>query len=314
MRLSRRRRLPAATAMGIEAGQQRKTYPAGLSRGDDAPAGLGWVGIARSVRRIVQVVELADAGEARLQHLHVGPRRHRFDVVGRHGREEAIHHLAPGPEAVVVGPAPLHQPRHGALEGMAVHIGDTGHGNARRSAGRLALAHGRRDGRDGPPVDGDQDVAPPSLFEQRPPNMDLEHDGLPYFARILCEAGLASPVNVGSLCIDIMARRGQRRGWRRKHLWRLGDAGGSALDGCSHRDARPGAPRSRPRRGRRRRRARRPHRLGRPPFRAAPVRTRRAHQGRRPLDHARPDRLPHPPCLRRQPRARVRASPRRRRL
>ena len=48
-------------------------------------AGLGRVGIARAVGRIVQVVELADAGEARFQHLHIGPGGDGLDVVGRHG-------------------------------------------------------------------------------------------------------------------------------------------------------------------------------------------------------------------------------------
>ena len=42
--------------------------------------------------------------------------------------------------------------------------------------------------------------------------------------------------------------------------------------------------------------------------------SRRAHRSRRPLDHAGPDRLPHPPRLRRQPRARVRAASCRRQL
>ena len=48
-------------------------------------AHLRRIGVARTVGRVVQVVELADAGEARLQHLHIGPAPRRLDVVGRHG-------------------------------------------------------------------------------------------------------------------------------------------------------------------------------------------------------------------------------------
>ena len=134
-RLTRRGRLAAAAAVGIERGQQRQADAARLRRGDDAAAGLGRVGIARPVRCVVQVVELADPGEARLQHLHVGPCRYRLDVVGRHAREEPVHHLAPGPEAVVLRPAPLDETGHGALEGVAVHVGDTRHGDAGEALG-----------------------------------------------------------------------------------------------------------------------------------------------------------------------------------
>ena len=95
---------------------------------------------------MVQVVELADGGEARFQHLHVGPGGDRLDVVGRHAREEAVHDLAPGPEAVVLRPAPLGEARHGALEGMAVHVGDAGHGDAREP---LRSRRGRGAGLDG---------------------------------------------------------------------------------------------------------------------------------------------------------------------
>ncbi len=125
-----RGRLAAAAAVGIEGGQQRQPDAAHFCGGDDAAAGLRRVGIVRAVGRVVQIVELADGGEARFQHLHVGPGRDGLDVVGRHGGEKAVHHLAPGPEAVVLGAAPLHQPGHGALEGVAVHIGDARHGHS----------------------------------------------------------------------------------------------------------------------------------------------------------------------------------------
>ena len=73
----------------------------------------------------MQIVKLADRGEARFQHLHVGERGDRLDVVGCEPAEEAIHHLAPGPEAVGRRTAALGEPGHAALEGVAVQVGQT---------------------------------------------------------------------------------------------------------------------------------------------------------------------------------------------
>ena len=82
---------------------------------------------------MVQVVELADRGEAGLQHLDEGEGGDRLDVVGREPVEEAVHDLAPGPEAVGGGPAALGQARHAALEGVAVQVRQARHRGAREA-------------------------------------------------------------------------------------------------------------------------------------------------------------------------------------
>jgi hypothetical protein len=77
----------------------------------------------------MQVVELRHPGEARLEHLQVGQRRDRLEVVRRQPLDEAVHLLAPGPEGIGLGAAVLGEAGHGALEGVAVQV---------RQAGNLA--------------------------------------------------------------------------------------------------------------------------------------------------------------------------------
>ena len=95
------RRRAAEAAVHIESGQQRQADAGLLRRRGDARRHLAEVGIRPAVDVVMQVVELADGGEAGLEHLHVGERRDRLDVVRRELAEEAVHHLAPGPEAVI---------------------------------------------------------------------------------------------------------------------------------------------------------------------------------------------------------------------
>ena len=134
---------------------------------------------------------------------------------------------------------------------------------------RSASARGRtvgRDGRDGSALDGDQDVAPPSVVEQRARYMDLRH-GSPALLSI-CFAGRRCARRA------VMYRHNRTTGLASlapsiEHHRRPGDAGGSALD------AAPGSRRSTPppwprhHRGRRSRGTRWPHRLGRAARRAA---------------------------------------------
>jgi hypothetical protein len=104
-------------AAAIQHRQQCQPDPCLPGRGDDAQRHLGAVGIGRAVRRVVQAlgVELG---------------RDRLRVVGRDGGEEAVHHVPPLPEIVAAGPGALGQPRHGALEGVAVEVGDPRHHQA----------------------------------------------------------------------------------------------------------------------------------------------------------------------------------------
>src|SRR3546814_18508316 len=78
-----------------------------------------------------------------LQHLDVELRRDSLDLLGRQPGDEAVHHLAPGPEGVVpaaAGLGMLGEPRHGALEGVAVQVRHAGQHRDRKST-RLNSSH-----------------------------------------------------------------------------------------------------------------------------------------------------------------------------
>ena len=127
----------------------------------------------------MQVVELADAAETGFQHLDIELRRHRLDVVGRHFQGEAVHRLAPAPEGVGAGAARLGQPRHGALEGVAVQV------RHRRHEDGMALVAGQRryagiDGDDCAAGDGDADVFRPAFGQQRRGGVECGHGRIPH--------------------------------------------------------------------------------------------------------------------------------------
>ena len=128
--LALNRRRAAEIALGVEHRQQRQPDAGRGGRRRDALGRLGDVAVRAPVRPVVQVVELADRGEAGFQHLDEGEGGDRLDVVGREPVEEAVHDLAPGPEAVGRRPAALGQARHAALEGVAVQVRQARHGRA----------------------------------------------------------------------------------------------------------------------------------------------------------------------------------------
>ena len=78
-----------------------------------------------------------------------------------------------------LGPAPLRQAGHGALEGVAVHVGDAGHGDAGEALGAGRRRGVGRDGGDDAPVDLDEHVALPAGLEQGVGNVKLRHVGFP---------------------------------------------------------------------------------------------------------------------------------------
>ena len=130
------RRLPAETGMGIEHREKRQADAGRFGGGGDAFGQFGDVVIGRAGKIVVDIVKFADPREARLQHLDIGLRSHRLDIVRRHAADETVHHLAPGPEAVGRGAADFGEARHAALEGVAVQIGHAG------KADRVALVAG----------------------------------------------------------------------------------------------------------------------------------------------------------------------------
>ena len=90
-----RRPEPAAEVAGVE----QRDPDAGLGRRlDQGVAHRVRVVVRRPVRLVVQVVELADAGDPGRRHLAVGRPRQREVAVGVEPLRHGVHLLAPGPE------------------------------------------------------------------------------------------------------------------------------------------------------------------------------------------------------------------------
>jgi len=123
----------AEAAVRVEHRQQRKSDAAvGGGRGD-APGELAAGGERGAAAIVVQVVELADVGEAALEHLRVAQRGQRLEFIGTDALDETVHELAPAPEAVGAGAAPLGEAGEAALEGVTVNVGQP------RQSDRVAL-------------------------------------------------------------------------------------------------------------------------------------------------------------------------------
>ena len=82
--------------------------------------------LPRAVGRVVQVVELARAGVAGFEHLHVQLRGDIAQQLGREARGHRVHRLAPGPERILGIALAFGHAGHRALEGMRMQIGDAG--------------------------------------------------------------------------------------------------------------------------------------------------------------------------------------------
>jgi hypothetical protein len=133
--------------MAIEHGQQGQADAGAPGRNDDAMRELRRIGIARTVRRVVQIMELGDRRVAVQQAFNVELCRDRCHIVGCQDRDEAVHHLAPAPEIVACRAAVFRQARHGALEGVAVEVRHARHDEAGHGFG--AFRRSRRDRDDG---------------------------------------------------------------------------------------------------------------------------------------------------------------------
>ena len=139
-------RLAAKPGVGVEDRQQGQADPRRRGRRDDPAGDLGDVVIGRARRIVVQIMKLADAGEAALQHLQEGQGGDGLDLLRPAPVQKAIHQRPPGPEVVVRRPARLGQARHRALKGVAVQIGHPGQRDAAARVRRLARHAGLHPG------------------------------------------------------------------------------------------------------------------------------------------------------------------------
>lgn len=177
----------AEAAVGIEDRQVGEGDAGRLRGGGDPARHLAEVGVGLAVGVVVEVVELADAGIARLQHLHEGEGRQCLRLFGRKGEGEAVHHLAPGPEAVPPRPALLGQPGEAALERMAMEVREAGEQDVDLG---VAGTGGGIGGDGGDPVacHRQAQVAGPALGQQRGLGVDVHGSSVPPELG-LCKAG-----------------------------------------------------------------------------------------------------------------------------
>jgi hypothetical protein len=159
-------RCAAKTAIGVERGQQGEADPRLRARGGNALRHLSEISVGPAVDVVMQIMELAHRGEARLQHFHIGEGGDRLDVVGRQALQEPVHHLAPGPEAVGSRTAALGKPGHATLERVAMQIGNARNGDAGDAIGGGAR-HSCGDRSDASVGDRDADIAGPTGGQQR---------------------------------------------------------------------------------------------------------------------------------------------------
>ena len=103
--------------------EQRDPQPGRLRRGEHGAAHRVGVVVGRPVGRVVEVVELADAGDAGERHLPERGAREREARVGIERAGELVHLLAPGPERARAG---VRAPAQRALERVRVRVGEPG--------------------------------------------------------------------------------------------------------------------------------------------------------------------------------------------
>src|SRR4051812_27732813 len=90
----------------------------------------------------MEIVKLADRGEAALQHVRVRPRRERLDVVDGDARGIAVHLRPPRPKRIVVvrwETAQLDASTQRALKRVAVRVHETGKLESVAGAGNVAV-------------------------------------------------------------------------------------------------------------------------------------------------------------------------------
>ncbi|EPZ87428.1 hypothetical protein BURCENK562V_C0919 [Burkholderia cenocepacia K56-2Valvano] len=158
------RRLVAEAGELVRHGQHRDA-DAGRARGiDHARAELRDLRIARAVLRVMHVVEFAHRRVAALEHLDIQPACNRRERVGRDLQREAVHQVAPAPEAVGGIRAVFGEPRHRALERVRMqvrHAGQHRPGRACDACRRVGV--GRDVGQRAARVPAQQHVAAPAI-------------------------------------------------------------------------------------------------------------------------------------------------------
>ena len=124
--LRRAQRLAIEAALIIENRQQGHGDARRLGGARDAQRGFRRLAIAPAIGPVMQIVKLRDRGIALAQHLGIKLGGDRLHIVRADLRDQPVHGLAPGPEAVILAAGPFGQSRHGALKGVGMQVGHAG--------------------------------------------------------------------------------------------------------------------------------------------------------------------------------------------
>src|SRR5690606_13077778 len=172
-----RARLEPGPRPGVSDPQKNDFDPHGLRRGPDPQGELVGSVVPPPFRGMVEVVELAHAGDPREGHLEEGDAGDRLHLLGAELEGRAVHLLPPAPEVVALAAG---LPRLGpstdrALEGVAVGVDEAGDEEPSRQAHHLRLGGRRSDPGNLLPLDGDGDPGPEPTLRPNPFRLEHEH-------------------------------------------------------------------------------------------------------------------------------------------
>ena len=165
----------------------------------------------------MEVMKFGDRAVARLQHLDIGLRGDRFDVVGGRREREAVHGFAPGPEAVgrVAAPFPSSPPWRAETRANA---GCRSRERRSRSARRRSAAPRRARPRAiVAPSIRHPDIRGPALRRQRPLEMQRSSSAVPSRLTRIC-LYIKKPRKPRGEVGAMTAESGQTTIWRNARL------------------------------------------------------------------------------------------------
>jgi len=115
--------LATKACVAVEHWQQGQADTAAGGGLADASGQFGGVGVGLAVAVVMHVVEFSYRGVAGLEHFDIQLAGDDFQLLGIDLAHQAVHQVAPGPEAVIGVAGHFRQPGHGPLECMGVQVG-----------------------------------------------------------------------------------------------------------------------------------------------------------------------------------------------
>ncbi|MNI50148.1 hypothetical protein D3C73_1047930 [compost metagenome] len=109
--------------MAVEHRQQGQADTGGAGGLADAQGQFGRVRVGVAIDVMVHVMKFRNRGVAGLEHFDVQLTGNHAKLFGADFSDEAIHQVAPGPEAVVRITRHFRQPGHRPLKGVGMQVG-----------------------------------------------------------------------------------------------------------------------------------------------------------------------------------------------